>query len=50
MWCYGFFATAIKLSEAILGIRFRSLGEGRLSAGPMYYLRDGMGLPGLAWI
>jgi AGCS family alanine or glycine:cation symporter len=50
IWCYGFFATAIKLSEAILGIRFRSLGGGRLSDGPMYYLRDGMGLPGLAWI
>jgi AGCS family alanine or glycine:cation symporter len=50
IWCYGFFATAIKLTEAILGIRFRSLGGGRLSAGPMYYLRDGMGLPGLAWI
>ena len=50
IWCYGFFATAIKLSEAILGIRFRSLGGDRLSAGPMYYLRDGMGLPGLAWI
>ena len=50
IWCYGFFATAVKLSEAILGIRFRSLGEGRLSAGPMYYLRDGMGLPALAWI
>lgn len=50
IWCYGFFATAIKLTEAILGIRFRSLGGDRLSAGPMYYLRDGMGLPGLAWI
>jgi AGCS family alanine or glycine:cation symporter len=50
IWCYGFFATAIKLSEAMLGIRFRSFGEGHLSAGPMYYLRDGMGLPALAWI
>ena len=50
MWCYGFFATAIKLTEAILGIRYRSAGQGQLLAGPMYYLRDGLGLPGLAWI
>jgi AGCS family alanine or glycine:cation symporter len=49
IWCYGFFATAIKLTEAMLGIRFRALGEQRLSAGPMHYLRDGMGLPSLAW-
>ncbi len=49
IWCYGFFATAIKFSEAILGIRFRSVSESRLSAGPMHYLRAGLGLPRLGW-
>ena len=51
IWCYGFFATCIKLTEAILGIRFRRLEPGGLSAaGPMYYLRDGLGSPRLAWV
>jgi AGCS family alanine or glycine:cation symporter len=50
IWCYGFFATAIKFSEAVLGIRYRRLGEGRLSAGPMHYLRDGLGLKRLGWL
>src|SRR5215475_9810056 len=38
IWCYGFFATVIKLTEAVLGIRYRSIREGHVSAGPMYYL------------
>jgi len=50
IWGYGFFATAIKFTEAVLGIRYRSLSGERLSAGPMHYLRDGMGLPRLGWI
>jgi AGCS family alanine or glycine:cation symporter len=50
IWCYGFFATTIKLTEAILGIRFRRVEGDRLSAGPMYYLRDGLRSPALAWI
>jgi AGCS family alanine or glycine:cation symporter len=50
IWCYGFFAMAIKFAEAILGIRYRRLGDGRLSAGPMHYLRDGLGLPKLGWL
>jgi alanine or glycine:cation symporter, AGCS family len=50
IWCYGFFATAIKFSEAVLGIRFRVLEGGRVSAGPMHYLRDGLGLPRLGWL
>jgi alanine or glycine:cation symporter, AGCS family len=50
IWCYGFFATAIKFSEAVLGIRYRSLGGERLSAGPMHYLRSGLGLPRLGWL
>jgi AGCS family alanine or glycine:cation symporter len=50
IWCYGFFATAVKFSEAVLGVRFRQLGSGRLSAGPMHYLRDGLGLRRLGWV
>ncbi len=49
IWCYGFFATSIKFTEAVLGIRYRVLGGGRLSAGPMHYLRDGLKLPALGW-
>lgn len=50
IWCYGFFAMAIKLTEAILGIRFRSFEGGRLQAGPSLYLRDGLKRPGLGWL
>jgi AGCS family alanine or glycine:cation symporter len=50
IWCYGFFATAIKATEAILGIRFRRLDGGGLSAGPMHYLRDGLKAPWLGWL
>jgi AGCS family alanine or glycine:cation symporter len=50
IWCYGFFATAVKFSEAVLGMHFRQLGGGRLSAGPMHYLRDGLGLRRLGWL
>jgi len=50
IWCYGFFATAIKFAEAVLGVRYRQLAGGRLSAGPMHYLRDGLGLPRLGWL
>lgn len=50
IWCYGFFATAVKFSEAVLGMHFRQLGEGRLSAGPMHYLREGLGLRRLGWV
>jgi AGCS family alanine or glycine:cation symporter len=48
IWCYGFFATAIKFSEAVLGITFRSTRNGELGSGPMYYLRDGLRSRGLA--
>lgn len=50
IWCYGFFAMAIKFTEASLGLHFRvAHGEETLS-GPMYYLRDGLKLQLLAWI
>jgi AGCS family alanine or glycine:cation symporter len=50
IWVYGFLATSVKFSEAVLGLKFRiARGEQTLS-GPMYYLRDGLGSPALAWL
>jgi AGCS family alanine or glycine:cation symporter len=49
IWCYGFFATAIKFSEAVLGLTFREArGHEAVRSGPMYYLRDGFTSPALA--
>ena len=50
IWCYGFFATAIKFCEAVLGLRFRVAHGDAVKSGPMYYLRDGLKSPTLAWI
>jgi AGCS family alanine or glycine:cation symporter len=50
IWAYGFVATAVKLAEATLGVRFRKVEDGKLSAGPSHYLKDGLGSPKLAWI
>jgi alanine or glycine:cation symporter, AGCS family len=50
IWVYGFFATAIKFCEAVLGIRYRRVDGGRLSAGPMHYLREGLHAPRLGWL
>ncbi|PYQ41350.1 MAG: alanine:cation symporter family protein [Acidobacteria bacterium] len=50
IWAYGFFATAIKFTEAVLGLEFRVVGGEGLSAGPMHYLRDGMKMPRLGWL
>ena len=49
IWVYGFFATAIKFAEAVLGITFREVRGGTVLSGPMYYLRDGLKSPALAW-
>ncbi len=49
IWCYGFVATAVKFSEAVLGVTFRDVAGGRTRTGPMYYLRDGLKSPALAW-
>jgi AGCS family alanine or glycine:cation symporter len=49
IWCYGFFATAIKFTEAVLGLHFRKLVGDRVSAGPMHYLTDGLKAPRLGW-
>jgi AGCS family alanine or glycine:cation symporter len=49
IWCYGFFATAIKFAEAVLGVTFREArGTEAVRSGPMYYLRDGLKSPALA--
>ena len=50
IWVYGFVATTIKFTEAILGIRYRESRGDELRVGPMYYLRDGLKSPALAWI
>ncbi|HEY3391671.1 MAG TPA: amino acid carrier protein [Lacipirellulaceae bacterium] len=50
IWCYGFFAMATKFSEAALGLHFRVAHGETTLAGPMYYLRDGIKSPALAWI
>jgi AGCS family alanine or glycine:cation symporter len=48
IWCYGLFATAIKFSEAVLGLTFRQVRGEHLQSGPMFYLRDGLRSPALA--
>jgi len=50
IWVYGFVATAIKFSEAVLGVKFRQTSGTTVLSGPMYYLRDGLKSPALAWI
>jgi AGCS family alanine or glycine:cation symporter len=50
IWAFGLVATAIKFSEAVLGIEFRRMAGGAVQSGPMYYLRDGLKSPLLAWI
>ena len=50
IWCYGFVATAVKFTEAVLGVTFRDLRGGETRTGPMYYLRDGLKSPALAWL
>ena len=49
IWCYGLFAAATKFTEAVLGIKYRHAEARPLSAGPPWVLRDGMGMPRLAW-
>jgi AGCS family alanine or glycine:cation symporter len=49
IWVYGFVATAIKFAEAVLGVKFRETTDGHTQSGPMYYLRDGLKSPALAW-
>jgi AGCS family alanine or glycine:cation symporter len=50
IWVYGFLATSIKFSEAVLGVKFREQVGDEVRTGPMYYLRDGLKSPSLAWV
>lgn len=50
IWVYGFLATSVKFSEAALGLKYRVTQDGKTLSGPMYYLRDGLKSPALAWI
>jgi AGCS family alanine or glycine:cation symporter len=50
IWVYGFVATAVKFSEAVLGVKYREAQGESVRTGPMYYLRDGVKSPALAWI
>jgi alanine or glycine:cation symporter, AGCS family len=50
IWVYGFVATSIKFAEAVLGMTFREAVQDRVLSGPMYYLRDGLRSPALAWL
>ena len=48
MWVIALFGMATKYAEAILAVRFRTKDvNGRMCGGPMYYLRDGLGLKSL---
>ena len=49
IWVYGFVAMAIKFGEAVLGLRYREARGQVILSGPMYYLRDGLKSPALAW-
>jgi alanine or glycine:cation symporter, AGCS family len=48
IWAYGFVATSIKFTEAVLGVTWRDVRGGTILSGPMYALRDGMRSPVLA--
>ncbi len=51
IWVYGFVAMAIKFTEAVLGLKYRVVRpDGTIASGPMYYLRDGLKSPTLAWL
>jgi AGCS family alanine or glycine:cation symporter len=50
IWVYGFVATSIKFAEAVLGVTYREARGDTVLSGPMYYLRDGLRSPVLAWI
>lgn len=51
MWLSAFFGMATKLIETVLGQKFRRTApDGTIAGGPMYYIKDGLGLPWLAGI
>lgn len=49
MWIMAFFGAAIQYANCILGVKYRRKNsQGEFVGGPMYYLRDGLGLKSLA--
>ena len=48
IWAYGFVATTIKFTEAVLGVTWREASGTTMRSGPMYALRDGLKQPWLA--
>ena len=50
IWAWGALAMAVKFTEAVLGVHYRRSGEGRLLAGPMIYLEDGLKMPRMGWL
>jgi AGCS family alanine or glycine:cation symporter len=48
IWAYGFVATTIKFTEAVLGVTWREASGTTIRSGPMYALRDGLKQPWLA--
>lgn len=48
MWVTGLFGMATKYAEAVLAVRYRRIDAfGTMCGGPMYYLTEGLGRPGL---
>jgi AGCS family alanine or glycine:cation symporter len=51
MWVTGLVGMATKYAEAVLAVRYRVRdARGEMSGGPMYYLRDGLGVPWLGTV
>ncbi len=51
MWVSAFFGLVTNYSENVLGLYFRKKDqEGNISGGPMYYISEGLGMKGLAYI
>ena len=49
MWVTGLVGMATKFAEALLGVKYRTLGpRGEMSGGPMYYLSRGFNQPVLS--
>jgi AGCS family alanine or glycine:cation symporter len=49
MWLAALVGMATKLVEATLGQKFKKImPDGKIAGGPMYYIREGLGLPWLA--
>ncbi len=45
MWIMAFFGAAIQYASCLLGVKYRRQnGEGEFVGGPMYYLKEGLGL------